>query len=77
MTLIKSLSFEQARTLLTNKRVHMIAKCELFPNFNITGTVHNIFLRGGVELILKVKNESNNRVMDISGNMKGLAFEFV
>ena len=76
-TKLKSLSFADIRTNLINKRVHLTATCELFPNFDLVGTVHNIYLRGGVEIMLKVKSEKSGKMIDVSGNMKGLAFDIL
>lgn len=76
MQLLKSFSYSDARRLLINKKVHMKATCELFPNFDFKGTVISVYIRQGLELMLKVRT-SSGKIFDVSGNMKGLSFEFI
>lgn len=76
MELVKSYNYKEIINKLLGNIVHFTSECELFPNFNIKGKVISYYMNNS-ELILKVKIQTYNKIIDVGTNMNKLKFEII
>lgn len=76
MKVVKNYTFKKFIDEVLGNIVHFTANCELFPNFNIKGKVVSYYTNQ-YSLILKVKIQAYNKIIDVDTNMANLKFEVI
>lgn len=76
MKVVKNYTFKKFIDEVLGNIVHFTANCELFPNFNIKGKVVSYYTNQ-YSLILKVKIQAYNKIIDVDTNMTNLKFEVI
>lgn len=76
MKIVKNYTYQKLLDEVMGNIVHFTAHCELFPNFDIKGKVISYYTTE-FELILKVKIQAYNKIIEVGTNMGNLKFEVI
>ena len=71
--LVKKLKYTDL-LMLIGSRCQFKSDCEFFPNFNITGTIHDVSINNN-EYIINIETEPTGKIIPIGSNMKNLTIE--
>ena len=71
--LVKKLKYEELMTFV-GSRCQLNSDCEFFPNFNVTGTIHDVSINNN-EYIINIETEPTGKIIPIGSNMRNLTIK--